>query len=80
MEVSNYNDAKQVLSIAGFKFFESCQCGGSLQHKWNKGRTQVKVFPNKNPAMFQVVNINTGLISFTGNLNQFEKAINEIPS
>ena len=76
--VNSYNDLKPLLVSAGFSFFESCQCGGSLQHKWNKKRKQIKIFPNKNPAIFQVVNLANGLVEFTGTYANIEDALNEM--
>ncbi len=76
--VNNYTELRPLLTAAGFSYFESCQCGGSLQYKWNKGRKQIKIFPNKNPAIFQIISLVNGQIEFTGTYTNIEQALNEM--
>lgn len=75
---SNYQQSKPILTAAGFVYSESCQCGGSLQHKWVRKRIQIKIFPNKNPEVIQVIDLNSGTVMFTCTYSNLEQKLNEL--
>lgn len=75
--VENYDQAAQTLRVAGFFFYETCHCGGSLQHKWRKQGTdfEIGVFPNK--KMFTVRYASTERNIYTGKYEHFETTVNQ---
>ena len=76
--VSNYDEAAQVLRVAGFHHHDSCQCGGSLQHIWKGRGIYIAVYPNKKPAMFQKRSQPKSCVTFTGDYSILEQTLNEL--
>ncbi len=74
-EVTNYDEAAQVARVYGFHFHETCQCGGTLQHKWRKSKMELKIYPRK--KRFRLISINSGQTIIGGEFEQLEKLLDE---
>lgn len=77
--VSNYDEAAQVLRVAGFVWDESCQCGGALQHIWKGKGIYVAIYPNKAIPAFQKRTYQKDGVTFTGTYKNLEQTLNDLP-
>lgn len=77
MEVTNYNQAAQLVREHGFEYFDTCNCGGTLKHNYKRKPFYMEIMPHK--KMFSVKeNSKQGKTFFTGKFNVLEKYLTEI--
>lgn len=71
----NYDQAAQLARVAGFHFFETCNCGGNLQHHWRKGEFNLQLMPRRMMFIMKERDKN-GKALYTGNFDQLENYLN----